>query len=78
MAKILRNESSLRRRQDAIRRELEFRQITRIIAWSIVLAIVVWGLLTTIRGGSFAGVVVAGVVIMLGAGYEMRLREIEK
>lgn len=78
MAKILRNETSLRHRQEAIARELARRQITRVVAWSVVLAVVVWGVLATIQSESYTGMVLGGVAILLGAGYEVRLREIEK
>ena len=78
MAKILRNETSLRHRQETIQRELGVRQITRLVAWSIVLAIAVWELIATIHNETYTGIVVAGVAIMLGAGYEVHLREIEK
>lgn len=78
MAKILRNETSLLRRQEAIRRELAFRQTTRLVVWGTVCLVAAWGLFATIRSGSFAGLVVAGVAALLGIGYEVHLREIEK
>ena len=55
MAKILRNETSLLRRQEAIRRELAFRQTTRLVVWGTVCLVAAWGLFATIRSGSFAG-----------------------
>ena len=78
MAKILRSETSLRRRQEAIQRELGRRQIVRFAVWGTALAVAVWGIAATIRSGSFAGIVVGGVAIVLGVGYEVHLREIEK
>lgn len=78
MAKILRNETSLQRRQEAIQRELSFRQATRFVVWGTVLAIAVWGVVATIQSGSFVGIVMAGFVLVLGAGYEVHLREIAK
>ena len=44
MAKILRNETSLLRRQEAIRRELAFRQTTRLVVWGTVCLVAAWGL----------------------------------
>ena len=78
MAKILRNETSLQRRQEAIQRELGFRQTTRFVVWGTVLAVAGWGIVATIQGGGFAGIVVGAVAAVLGAGYEVHLREIEK
>ncbi|MGD9611441.1 MAG: nuclease-related domain-containing protein [Kiritimatiellia bacterium] len=78
MAKILRNETSLRRRQEAIRRELGRRQIVRFGVWGLVLAVAAWGIAATIRSGSFAGIAVGGAAAVLGVGYEIHLREIEK
>ncbi len=77
MAKILRNETSLRRRQEAIQRELGFRQITRFVVWGTTLAVAIWGIIATIQGDTFVGIVVGGVAIVLAAGYEIHLREIE-
>ena len=76
MARILRNETSLQRRQEAIRRELEFRQVTRFVVWGAALAVAAWGAASTIRDGSFSGVVGAALVLVLAAGYEVHLREI--
>lgn len=76
MAKILRNETSLRRRQEAIRRELAWRQIVRLVVWGTVLAIAAWGTVATIHSGSFVGIVLGGVAIFLAVGYEVHLREI--
>ena len=76
MAKILRNETSLQRWQESIQRELGRRQITRLVVWGTALAIAVWGIIATIQSGSFVGIVMAGFVLVLGAGYEVHLREI--
>ena len=78
MAKILRNETSLRHRQEAIRRELASRQILRLVVWGTVLAIAAWGTVATIRSGSFVGIVLGGVAIFLAVGYEVHLREIAR
>lgn len=76
MAKILRNETSLQRRQAAIQRELGFRQTTRFAVWGTALALALWGIVATIQSGTFVGVIVAGFVLVLAAGYEVHLREI--
>ena len=76
MAKILRNETSLQRRQEAIQRELGFRQTTRFVVWGTALALAIWGVVLTIQNGSFVGIVVGGFVLVLAAGYEVHLREI--
>ena len=78
MAKILRNETSLLRQQEAIQRELGRRQITRFVVWGTALAIAVWGIAATIQSGGFAGIVVGGVAVVLGVGYEVHLREIAR
>ncbi len=78
MAKILRNETSLLRQQEAIQRELGRRQITRFAVWGSVLAVAIWGIVATIQSGTFTGIVVGAVVAVLGAGYEVHLREIAR
>lgn len=78
MAKILRNETSLLRQQEAIQRELGRRQITRFAVWGCVFAIAVWGIVATIQNDAFAGVIVGAVAAVLGAGYEIHLREIAR
>ena len=78
MAKILRNETSLQRRQEAIQRELGFRKATRFVVWGTALALALWGVVLTIQNGSFVGIVLGGFVLVLGAGYEVHLREIAK
>jgi hypothetical protein len=77
MAKILRNETSLRHRQEAIERELGFRQITRLVVWGTALALAAWGAVATIQSGTFVGIAVGGGVVFLAVGYEVHLREIE-
>ncbi len=76
MAKILRNETSLQRRQEAIQRELGFQKTTRFVVWGTVLALAAWGVVATIQSGTFVGIIAAVAVIVLAAGYEVRLREI--
>ncbi len=78
MAKILRNETSLLRRQEAIQRELGFQQIARFVVWGTALALAIWGVVATIRSESFVGIVVGGFVLVLAAGYEVHLREIAR
>ena len=76
MAKILRSETSLLRRQQAIDRELALKNTTRVAAWGIALALALWGGIHSLRtrrpGGAFTG----AFVLVLAAGYELRLREI--
>lgn len=76
MAKILRNETSLRHRQESIQRELGFRQTTRFVVWGTALAIALWGAIATIQSGTFVGIIIGGFVIVLAAGYEVHLKEI--
>lgn len=76
MARILRNETSLRRRQEAIQRELNARQFARVIVWGAALALAAWGVFATVRNESYIGVVLGGLVVVLAAGYEVHLREI--
>lgn len=76
MAKILRSESSLLRRQLAIGRELGLRKIGRIVVWGIALAIILWGSGASIRLGTPGGAIAAAFVLVLAIGYEVHLREI--
>lgn len=76
MARILRTETSLLRRQNAIARELSLRRYTRLAAWGAALAVVLWGGLHAVRHGTPGGGLVAGFALVLAAGYEVRLREI--
>ena len=76
MAKILRSENSLLRRQLAIGRELGLRKVGRIVVWGVALAIILWGTLATLRLGSPGGAIAAAFVLVLAIGYEVHLREI--
>ena len=76
MAKILRSETSLKRRQAAISRELSWRAITRPLAWTFASAIAAWGGFNAIQTQSWNGLLVGVVILVFPAGYEMRLREI--
>ena len=76
MAKILRSESSLLHRQNAIGRELALRKVSRLVVWGAALAIVLWGGLHAYRTRAPGGVLAAVFVLVLAAGYEVRLREI--
>lgn len=76
MAKILRSETSLLRRQLAIGRELSFRRISRLFVWGAALALAGWGGLHALRARAPGGAVVGVFVLVLAAGYEVRLREI--
>lgn len=76
MAKILRSESSLLRRQLAIGRELGLRKITRLAVWGAALALFLWGAATSIRNQTLGGVLVGAFPLVLAVGYEIRLREI--
>jgi hypothetical protein len=78
VAKILRNETSLQRRQEAIQRELGFRQVTRLVVWGTAIAIALWGVVATIQNDSFVGIVLGGFVLFLAVGYEVHLREIAR
>ena len=76
MAKILRSESSLLHRQNAIGRELSRRKITRLLVWGAALAIILWGAGASMLHGHAGGAVVAAFVLVLALGYEVHLREI--
>ena len=76
MAKILRSENSLLKRQLAIGRELARRQVTRFAVWGATLAIVLWGTTAFFLRGHAGSAVVAAFVLVLAAGYEVHLREI--
>lgn len=76
MAKILRSESSLLHRQNAIGRELSRRKLTRLLVWGAALAIILWGAGASMLHGHASGAVVAAFVLVLAIGYEVHLREI--
>ena len=76
MAKILRSETSLLQRQLAIGRELSLRNATRLVVWGLALALVLWGGIHAIRTQRPGGAIVGVFVLVLAAGYEVRLREI--
>jgi len=76
MARILRTETSLRRRQAAIARELAVRHPVRIAVWAAALALLAWGALHAHRTGAYPGLVFGAFAILCAAGYEVRLREI--
>lgn len=76
MAKILRSETSLLRRQLAIGRELSLRKVTRLVVWGAALALALWGGLHAARARTPGGAIVGAFVLVLAAGYEVRLREI--
>lgn len=78
MAKILRSENSLLRRQLAIGRELGRRKIVRLGVWGAALAILLWGAGTTVLRGSPGGAIAGAFVLVLAIGYEVHLREIAK
>ncbi len=75
MAKILRSESSLLRRQLSIGRELSLRRVTRLVVWGAAIAIILWGAAALLRGQA-GGAVGAAFVLVLAIGYEVHLREI--
>lgn len=76
MAKILRSENSLLRRQNAIGRELSLRNVTRLLVWGAALAIILWGVAASILHGALGGAIAAAFVLVLAVGYEVHLREI--
>ena len=76
MAKILRSETSLLRRQKAIARELSLRQLTRLGIWTAAAALALWGGLHAARTRTPGGAIVGVFVLVLAGGYEVRLREI--
>jgi len=76
LAKILRSESSLRIRQDAIDRELGRRNIIRVIVWGLALSLSAWGLAASLLHGSYLGALGALLILVLAVGYEIHLREI--
>jgi len=76
MARILRTETSLRRRQAAIARELAVRHPVRIAVWAAALALLAWGALHAHRTGAYPGLAFGAFAILCAAGYEVRLREI--
>ncbi|MDD4342611.1 MAG: nuclease-related domain-containing protein [Kiritimatiellae bacterium] len=76
MAQILRTETSLEQRQRAIGRELSLRKITRVVVWSIALALFVAGLSYSVRHATYGAVIAGAFALVCAAGYEVRLREI--
>ena len=76
MARILRSETSLLRRQQAIVRELSLRRLTRALVWALALACALWGGARSLRQRQPASAIVGAFVLVLAAGYEMHLREI--
>ena len=78
MAKILRSENSLLKRQFAIGRELAHRKVTRVVVWGAALAIILWGTTAFFLHGQAGSAVVAAFVLVLAAGYEVHLREIAR
>ena len=78
MAKILRSESSLLHRQNAIGRELSRRKFTRLLVWGAALAIILWGVAASVLHGQASGFVVAAFALVLAIGYEVHLREIAR
>ena len=76
MAKILRSETSLLHRQNAIVRELSLRKVTRLVAWGAALAILLWGAAHSVRQKTYGGFLAGAFALVLAAGYEVRLREI--
>ncbi|NCA82856.1 MAG: NERD domain-containing protein [Opitutae bacterium] len=78
MAKILRSESSLLHRQNAIGRELSRRKITRLLVWAVAAALMGWGGLHAFRHPGPGGFVAAAFVLVLAIGYEVHLREIAR
>jgi hypothetical protein len=76
VARILRSENSLLRRQKAIDRELSLRKVTRLTAWGLALAVLLWGGLHSRRHKTYGGLIAGAFALVLAAGYEVRLREI--
>jgi hypothetical protein len=76
VARILRSETSLLQRQHAIARELSLRRYTRLAAWGLATAILVWGGLHALRAGTYGGWLAGAFALVCAAGYEVRLREI--
>ena len=76
MAKILRSESSLLRRQLSIGRELSLRRVTRLVVWGAAIAIILWGAAAALLRGQAGGAGGAAFVLVLAIGYEVHLREI--
>ncbi len=76
MARILRSETSLLRRQNAIARELGARVFTRFLVWGIAAGVCVWGGLHTYQHRTYGGLIGGALALVFAAGYEVRLREI--
>ena len=76
MAKILRSENSLLKRQLAIGRELSRGGAMRILAWAA--ALVVAGLLGAhaLLTHTYHGAIFGALALVFAAGYEVHLREI--
>jgi hypothetical protein len=77
VAKILRSETSLLHRQQAIARELSARPVARVVVWSLAIALFALGAAHSLRPPlSFGGLIAGAFALVLAAGYELRLREI--
>lgn len=76
MARILRSESSLLRRQRAIGRELSRSKTIRIAVWGAGLAILLASGLHFAHCRTYGSLLAGAVAIVLAAGYEVHLREI--
>ncbi|MDR0993796.1 MAG: NERD domain-containing protein [Verrucomicrobiota bacterium] len=77
MARILRSESSLGRRQAAIARELRWQTLIRTVVWSVVLFSAVAFARQAFLSRTPLPLAGAGVLAALGIGYELHLREIK-
>ena len=76
MAKILRSETSLLRRQLAIGRELSLRHVTRIVVWGAAVGAAALLGFHAARTRTPHGAVFGALALVFAAGYEVRLREI--
>ncbi len=76
MAKILRSESSLLKRQLAIGRELSLRTATRAGVWGLALVVALLLGAHSVRTGTFHGAVFGALALVFAVGYEVHLREI--
>ena len=76
MAKILRSESSLLRRQNAIGRELSRRPFIRLVVWGAALGATLLLGLHSLRTHTPHGAVFGAIALVFAAGYEVHLREI--
>ena len=76
MAKILRSETSLLRRQNAITRELARKGAARLAVWGLALLLFAAGARHSFRHGTFGAVIAGAFALVCAAGYEVHLREI--